>query len=212
MLESLTIYQNSINSHYLHGHESLSTIYPLTGTSFGTIKTLYIRENHCFLCYRNTICIVLFFSNWFEKKKWLVSQLFNSEGLLLNYEEFLCKFDFPVPHKEFSIVMDAIPKGAVMLLRDSVRSPSTLPISLNPFEIPVGKRCFLSHPSSRIRSFFQKKLVTTPYVLSYWKNVVDQINWRKVWTLSSKYIITNKVRDISFKLLHRFHPIKVFFE
>ncbi len=27
---------------------------------------------------------------------------------------------------------------------------------------------------------------------------------------SSKYIITNKVRDISFKLLHRFYPTKVF--
>ncbi len=45
--------------------------------------------------------------------------------------------------------------------------------------------CFLSHPSScnyKIRS-----LVTTPYVLSYWKNVVDQIDWKKVWILSSKY-------------------------
>ncbi len=81
-------------------------------------------------------------------------------------------------------------------------------MSLDPFEIPVGKLCFLSHPSSRnykIRSRFQKELVTTPYVVSYWKNVVDQIDW-----ISSKYIITNKVRDISFKLLHRFYPAKVF--
>ncbi len=155
----------------------------------------------------------LFFSNWFEKNILIVSQLFNSEGLILSYEEFLCKFDFPVTPKEFSIVMDAIPKGVVMLLRDFVRSPSTLPISLDPFEIPVGKLCFLSHPSSRnykIRSLFQKELVTTPYVVSYWKNVVDHIDWKKVWTLSSKYIITNKVRDISFKLLHRFYPTKVF--
>ncbi len=121
----------------------------------------------------------LFFSNWFEKNILLVSQLFNSEGLLLSYEEFLCKFDFPVSHKEFSTVMDAIPKGAVMLLRNYVKSSNTLPISLDPFEIPVGKLCFLSHPSSRnykIRSLFQKELVTTPYVLSYWKNFVDQID------------------------------------
>ncbi len=47
-------------------------------------------------------------------------------------------------------------------------------------------------------------------MLSYWKNVVDQIDWKKVWTLSSKYIITNKVGDISFKLLHRFYPTKMF--
>ncbi len=41
------------------------------------------------------------------------------------------------------------------------------------------------------------------------EDVVDQIDWKKVWTLSSKYIITNKVGDISFKLLHRFYPTKM---
>ncbi len=69
------------------------------------------------------------------------------------------------------------------------------------------------HPSSRnykIRTLFQKELVTTPYVVSYWKIVVDHIDWNKVWTLPSKYIITNKVREISFKSLHRFYPAKVF--
>lgn len=155
----------------------------------------------------------LFFNNWFEKNILIVSQLLNSEGLILSYEEFLCKFDFPVTPKEFSIVMDAVPKGAIMLLRDSVRSTSTSSISLGPFEFPVGKLCFLSHPSSRnykIRSLFQKELVTTPYVMSYWKNFVDHIDWKKVWSLSSKYIITNKVREISFKLLHRFYPAKEF--
>ncbi len=69
---------------------------------------------------------------------------------------------------------------------------------------------FLSHPSSR--NYKIRSLVTTPYVVSYWKNVVDQIDWKKVWTLSSKYKITNQVRGISFKLLHRFSLLKVFFK
>lgn len=155
----------------------------------------------------------MFFSNWFEKNVWTVSQLLNSEGFILNYEEFLCKFNFPVTPKEFSIVMDAIPKGAVMLLKDSVRSSNTFPTTLDPFELPIGKLCFLSHPSSRnnrIRSLFQKELVTIPYVASNGKNMIDHIDWKKVWTLPLKYIITNKVREISFKLLHKFYPAKAF--
>jgi len=33
---------------------------------------------------------------------------------------------------------------------------------------------------------------------------------KKVWTLPLKYIITNKVREISCKLLHKFYPAKAF--
>ncbi len=94
-----------------------------------------------------------------------------------------------------------------MLLRDSFRSSSTLPISLDPFEIP--KQCFLLHPSSQdkiINIFFQKELVTTQYVVTYWKIVVEHIDINKVLTKPSKYIITNKVREISFKSLLRFYP------
>jgi len=154
----------------------------------------------------------LFFSNWFEKNVLTVSQLLNSEGYILNYEEFLCKFNFPVTPKEFSIVMDAIPNGVVMLLKDFVRSSDTFP-QLDPFEHPIGKLCFLSNKSSlniRIRSLFQKELVTIPYVASNWMNLFDHIDWKKVWTLPLKYIITNKIREISFKLLHKCYPAKAF--
>ncbi len=85
-----------------------------------------------------------------------------------------------MPHKEISIVMDAILKRALMFLRDSVRSPSTSQISLDPFEIPVGKLCFLLHPSSH--NYEIRSLVTTPYVVSYW-NVLDQIDWKSVFEI-----------------------------
>jgi len=127
-----------------------------------------------------------------------VSQLLDSEGFILNYEEFLCKFNFPVTPKEFSIVMDAL--------------DDTFPL-LDPFEHPIEKLCFLSNKSSlniRIRSLFQKELVTIPYVASYWMNLFDHIDWKKVWTLPLKCIITNKIREISFKLLHKCYPAKAF--
>jgi len=34
------------------------------------------------------------------------------------------------------------------------------------------------------------------------------VDWRKVWLLLNKYITVNKVREVSFKLTHRFYPVK----
>ncbi len=31
-----------------------------------------------------------------------------------------------------------------------------------------------------------------------------------MWTLSSKYLITNKVKEVSYELLHLFYPVKLY--
>ncbi len=36
------------------------------------------------------------------------------------------------------------------------------------------------------------------------------IPWKTVWTLSSKYLITNKVKEVSYKLLYLFYPVKLY--
>ncbi len=33
---------------------------------------------------------------------------------------------------------------------------------------------------------------------------------KKVWTLSSKYLITNNVKEVSYKLLHLFYSVKLY--
>lgn len=58
--------------------------------------------------------------------------------------------------------------------------------------------------------FFQKELVSKPHVISYWSRFIGTINWNKVWLLPNKYILTNKVKEISFKILHKFYPAKHF--
>jgi len=37
---------------------------------------------------------------------------------------------------------------------------------------------------------------------------VDDVSWRDVWLLPFKYLLTNKVREISFKIIHKFYPAK----
>ncbi len=77
----------------------------------------------------------------------------------------------------------------------------------------IGKICFLS-PSSgrnkRIRQLFQAEITSLPYIVSHWNDLYDNIPWKKVWTLSSKYLITNKVQEVSYKLLRLFYPVKLY--
>jgi len=42
-------------------------------------------------------------------------QLFNDNSHLLNYKEFLSRFNIPITPKEFAIVFDAIPSGVRLL-------------------------------------------------------------------------------------------------
>lgn len=53
--------------------------------------------------------------------------------------------------------------------------------------------------------FFRRKF--KPYVIAYWSNFTNISNWKKVWLLPHKYLIVNKVREVSFKLIHRFYPV-----
>ncbi len=50
--------------------------------------------------------------------------------------------------------------------------------------------------------------ISVPYVISYWNGLVSDIPWKKVWSLPHKYLITNKMREIAFKLIHRIYPDK----
>lgn len=38
--------------------------------------------------------------------------------------------------------------------------------------------------------------------------IIENVSWRNVWSLPLKYLLTNKVREVSFKLIHRFYPVK----
>ncbi len=39
---------------------------------------------------------------------------------------------------------------------------------------------------------------------------MENILWKKVWTLPNNYLLVNKVKEISFKLIHQYYPVKIF--
>ncbi len=55
---------------------------------------------------------------------------------------------------------------------------------------------------------FQTDITTTPYVVQCWSNIVNGLNWVHIWNLPYKYLITNKVRGVSYRLIRKYYPTK----
>lgn len=109
---------------------------------------------------------------------------------------FLLRRPAPVPLLTLlhirEIFNNALPSGVLLLLkRFTVSAPVVSDI--DPRQMNVGKICFpvRHYNNKKVRSLFQQLTVTVPHVKSL----------KKVWTLSYKCILTNRVREISFKLL-----------
>lgn len=153
----------------------------------------------------------LFLENWFTHGIILVSQLFNSNGTLLSYSEFLNKYTLPIPPKEYAVVFDAIPSGVIMLLK-SVLLPESDPLPLEPVQTEIGRICFLAKNNRTVRTLFQKENVSTPNAVSHWNHLFPNLIWKNIWSLPYKYFITNKAKEVSLKLIHRIYPSNLFMQ
>lgn len=154
----------------------------------------------------------LFLENWFVHGIVRVKQLFNSNGCLMSYTEFLNKHGVPIPPKEYAVVFDAIPSGIIMLLKSSLVSASDLDPLPDPTITSVGQTCFSTNKRNncRIRHLFQRDVVSIPNVVPYWNGLLSKLDWRKIWCLPSKFFTVNKMKEVSWKLIHRFYPCNAF--
>ncbi|XDV33381.1 hypothetical protein PO909_003805 [Leuciscus waleckii] len=172
--------------------------------------TNYFIWNNKNICYKHKS---LFFENWFKNGINRVSQLFNQDGYLFTYQEFLSHYNTPVTPKQFATVFGAIPNGVIMLFKghNSFLTSSEIPLP-DPTDTYIGRICFKSTLKNNrgIRLLFLNDSVSTSHVVTKWNALVENISWKKVWTLPNKYLLVNKVKEISFKLIHRYYPVKTF--
>lgn len=81
---------------------------------------------------------------------------------------------------------------------------------LSPMSMPIGKS-YLSlacNKNKLVRALLQKDLTVISHSISHWSQFVNDITWRRVWLLPNRYLITNKVKEVTFKLIHRIYPAK----
>lgn len=83
----------------------------------------------------------LFIEHWFTNNIIHVAQLFNKDGLLYYYTEFLSMYKTPVSPADFAKVVAAIPSGVCMLFRYQPRIDSQGLSLLSLSDTLVGKAC-----------------------------------------------------------------------
>lgn len=101
-------------------------------------------------------------------------QLLNSSGAMMSCSELLNKYSIPIPPKEYVLVFDAIPSGAVLLLRSSVLSEFTV-VPLDPDVPGVGRTRFSCKKIINNRDifyfYFFKEIVSVPNAVFHWNNL-----------------------------------------
>lgn len=78
---------------------------------------------------------------------------------------------------------------------------------IDPKRTCVGELCFTAQGKlvySKIRSVLQRFLVSASSCVSSWHN----LNWTKILSLTNKFFISNKTKEVSFEIMHGFYPAK----
>ncbi len=152
----------------------------------------------------------LFYKNWFDHGIIHVKQLFNDGGQLLSYQEFLNKFQLPVPPKEFAVVIDALPRGVLQLYKCSGTRDLTLPPA-GTFDnsVFVGEVDIIKKKCS---NKYIRNCMLSPWLpsgQSFWSSCYGDISWPEAWMAGEKLCLNNKVKEVSFKILHKIYPTQM---
>ena len=72
-----------------------------------------------------------------------------------------------------------------------------------------GIYAFLPRAVQKIKQLrlYTKYIVTILNIIPYWNSLIENVPWKNVWSLPFKYMLTNKVRELKFKWIHRFYQI-----
>ena len=151
----------------------------------------------------------IFYSKWFERSINNILSVLDEHGLVLSYESFISRHNFPIPFKEYNSVIKAIPSGLPNLMKShlsfckGIRPEGSPVLLLNGINIQ-DKKCNNKH----IRKCFQDKKRFSPRGKFYWRS--QDIDWEKAWLLPHKYCIHNKVKNNNFKIIHKIYPVNSF--
>lgn len=147
----------------------------------------------------------LYKENWIKRDIIFVSTLFDKNGCLYSYEDFLKTKSFPVKYKEFNSIIKAIPTGMIELIKShlSYQSISIQTFSLKIDGIDIMDRNFTNR---HLRKVLQKRNKILPRGKFFWNSRLIGINWRKAWLCPFQFCISNKIREVHFKILHNIYP------
>ncbi len=131
--------------------------------------------------------------------------------LLIN--NFFLTIIFLLLQNSLPLYLVLSPNGVIMLFKgyNSALTSSEMPLP-DPVDTYVGGICFKStlKNNRNIRFLFLNDYVSTPQAVSKCNRSVENILWKKVWTLPNRYLLVNKVKEIYFKLIQQYYPVETF--
>lgn len=143
----------------------------------------------------------LYKEGWIDRGIIFVSDLFEGNGNL--YSSIKTK-SFPVKFKEFASVVKAIPPNVLELMKchltyqkTEIQTPS---LTIRGIDILV-KKCTNKH----VRNTLHSNNIS-PKGKFFWNSQLGNINWRKTCLCPFQFCISNKIRELQFKILHNIYP------
>lgn len=126
----------------------------------------------------------------------------DKEGQIIKYETFINTLQFPITFKEYQSITQCIPHGLRILMKDrqEIHLPVNNKLYINGIEL-LNCNCNNGHIRN---SMLQKKIIQPKF---YWESVFGNIQWETTWTLPLKYCIYNKIREVHYRILHRYYPV-----
>ncbi len=142
--------------------------------------------------------------NWVQHNILIVNQLIGKNGQLYTYPNFITKYGVFVNEKEFNKVIKAIPSGIIILTKFS--NVNINDINLQNPQLFVNGLSFFDKRfnNSFIRNSFNDG--SNPPCKSKWLKP-HCISWHSIWMLPYKYVISNKVKEVLYKMIHRCYPV-----
>jgi len=113
-----------------------------------------------------------------------------------------------IPVRPNAIVLDAIPGRVVSLLRN----PGLCPINIDRQISSCFDTIFIGDMNILIDKCSNKYIRNTlktnflPCSTGFWSSKFENINWKRVLSVKSKFCINNKIREVSY--VHRIYPVK----
>ncbi len=172
--------------------------------NFSPHKT--IIQNNEFITRKNKS---LYLKHWIDNKIIYLVDLQNGEGEIFRNEEFLRSKIFPITYKEYQMVINAFPSGILQLLKGQFRRQETEKVD---FTLFINDINIMSHRcnNKHIRNHFSKKRKITPRGKFVWTSYFSDINWKTTWFLQHKFAISNKIKEIQYKIIHHIYPTNLY--
>lgn len=125
---------------------------------------------------------------------------------MYSYEEFLNTYQLPVRPKEFAIVFDAVPSGLIRLMQTFMISRSANSCTTDIF---LKGKCIKDRTCTNLFIRELCKEHYTPRAKIVWNSKFQRINWKEVWNINRKFCVTNKIREVSYKIMHLIYPVNL---